>query len=83
MNHDILNAVRDAIIKTCNEGGLRLDCWFSTVAEFQQFVIAIAIRFLCNEGLTPQAAYDRVFGDGSFTALADEIFAATYPKATT
>lgn len=79
---ELLNEVQKLLIDFANKNNISLHAEFGTVEKFKQFVIAFTIKSLTDNGVEVAKAYDIVMGDGSFTALADEIFAATYPKAT-
>jgi len=75
MNHELLNAVKSLVIKFANESGIALASEFKSVAEFQQFIIGLTVKFMVQAGFEIDAALDVVLGSGTFKQIADDVWA--------
>jgi hypothetical protein len=77
MAYELVNETKRELVRLATAQGVRLDQYFATVAEFDQFVVLTLMRALVEErGLTVDAAYDTVMGAGAYQRLSDDVFAA-------
>jgi len=75
INENLLNAVKDQIVKIANDNGMILKNEFGTVENFKNFVFSLTIMKVMEVGNIPlEKAYDLVMGAGSFQNLSNEIW---------
>ena len=75
MNTELLNAVKDQIIKIANSNGMILKDEFGTIENFQKFVFSLTIKMVMEIGnISVEKAYDLVMGEGSFQNLSNEVW---------
>lgn len=70
---DLLNKVQRFVIDYSNTHGIQLAS-LGTVQQFKQFIVALTIQTLTDNGHTMEQAFDIVFGDGSFHKLAEDVW---------
>lgn len=78
---DLLNAIQAMLIDFANKNGIILSQEFETVQKFKDFVIAFTFNSLTSIGLSVREAYDVIFSDGAFDALAERVWNENQPAA--
>jgi hypothetical protein len=71
---ELLNAVQAMLIEFANSNNISLRDEFKSVDQFKQFVIALTVKSLTDNGIETSKAFDIVFGDGSFEQLANDVW---------
>lgn len=75
MNTDMLNNLKTVVINHANKNGINLSAEFGTPEEFRQWLISFAFSALTTKGgLSTDQAFDAIFGDGAYKALADDVW---------
>lgn len=70
----LLNGMQRLLIDFANDNGISLRDEFGTVDQFKQFVMAFTFKVLIDEGFSVPDAFDRTFGDGSYSQLVDRLY---------
>lgn len=78
---DLLNKVQRFVIDYSDTHGIQLAS-LGTVQEFKNFIVALTIQTLTDNGHTMEQAFDIVFGNGSFHKLAEDVWETIAAKAT-
>lgn len=76
MNTELLNKLQTLLINFANERGINLQAEFGTVEAFKRFVIGLAFKVLVDAGISTQAAFDFIFGNGEYDRLATNVWEA-------
>ena len=71
---EVLNGVKDLIVKFANENNINLQEEFSSLKEFRGFVIAFTFKSLRDMGMDTQEAFDIVAGDGAYEDLISKTY---------
>ena len=71
---EILNEVQRLMIDFANKNSISLQSEFGSVEKFKEFVIAFTVSQLVSLGMDISQAFDVVFGAGSYSRLAEDIW---------
>lgn len=76
--NDMLNGVKSLLIDFAHTNGVNLAAEFGTYKAFRQFVIGFTLNVLLASGIAADVAYDMVFGENAYEALAFEVWSAVH-----
>lgn len=74
MNTELLNAIKNLLVKFANENNIILAHEFGTPAKFKEFVIAFTFKQLKELGVDTKDAFDMLMGDGAFDEMANSVW---------
>ncbi len=78
---ELLNGVKDLLVKFANESGINLQDESGSVEEFKKFTIAFTFKQLTDMGVAVNEAWDLVLGEGQYDALVDRVWNTAQPAA--
>ena len=76
---ELLNGIKDRIVKAANEQNRQLSQDFKSVDDFKKFVFACAFRALRDNGLTTEQAWDFLTGEGEYKKMLDDCWNSHNP----
>ena len=79
MNLKLLNSLKAFVVEFSTKNGINLQDEFGTVDAFNNWLVAVAVTALVEQGKDIETAYDIVMGDGAFRKMADDVWAINNP----